>query len=430
MTLGIDLTVLQTPHRMRGIGSTVINFINNLALEEKKKHDYIFFVYKEDESPLDLLNLADLNYQVRYVSKIERIQFRLPGRLSIVNGVLNQARTYSQILLGDARLKQLNDLDIFLQFDQNQPLPSRSKVKSLLVVYDIIPYVLESDYLWGYRTARSHGKTRLGALRTLYHRKKYISRLRKITARAQRLIAISQHTKEDFIKYVGVRPEKIDVCYLGVATPETQDTTPVFHQYVSSSWGYIPKQVDLSDKQFILFVGGADPRRKLVDLVASFNNLRAQGHDIRLILAGDTMNGAYDVPNTALQYYFKHTSYLDDIIFVGFISDTQRDWLYSNAVAFIYPSIYEGFGLPILEAMRYGTPVITYNNSSISEIAGDAVLYAKDFKEIREAIESLISEPAVRKLYKKRGLHHSQKFKWQDTSKQILSIAKTTAQNR
>lgn len=173
-----------------------------------------------------------------------------------------------------------------------------------------------------------------------------------------------------------------------------------------------------------MFVGGADPRRRLVDLVAAFNNLRAQGHDIKLVLAGDTMLGAFMVPHLELQEYLKHTSYLDDIHFVGFVNDAQRDWLYQNALAFVYPSLYEGFGLPILEAMQYGTPVVSYNNSSISEISGDAAIIVNDYYNIVEVVNKLLTDTEQYKRLVSAGKKQAAKFSWQETSRAIFETTR------
>lgn len=427
MTIGIDLTVLQSPHRMRGIGSTVINFINSLSTDIKNTHRFIFYVYINEEDPLKLLALDGVNYETRVIQRPKRIRLPLPGRLKIINGALNQARTFLNILSGDSRIKNTAGLDRFIQFDQNQPVPAKHKVASAMVLYDIIPYVMESDYLWSYKTARAKGKSRKGALRQHYHRRKYITRLRKLTKKATYLIAISQHTKNDFIKHVGIDASKITVCHLGITNKQIQDSgVPTFEKYELTSWGYMPRQFELKGKKFLLFVGGADPRRKLVELVAAFNNLRAQGQDIYLVFAGDTMKGAQAIPNDELRDYFSNTSYLDNIFFLGFVTDTQREWLYKHTLAFVYPSVYEGFGLPVLEAMKYGTPVITYNNTSIKEIGGEAVIYVSDFSGIIEATKTLLTQPRHKKTLTTNGIQQAGKYKWSTTTVKIISKLENT----
>lgn len=419
MTVGIDLTVLQTPHRMRGIGYTVIQFINNLSQKDKQDHNFVFYLYEGDVSPLELLNLQNLNYEIRLATLPKRINLSLPGKLKIINGFLNQLNEQRDLYFGDSRLKSTNDLDTFIQFDQNRALPSR--VRSSLVLYDLIPYILESDYLWGYRVARANGKTRKGAIRTSYHRYNYRRRTKLITRRASKLLAISEHTKNDFVKYIGIKPNRIAVCLLGVEPlSDSVATDDKQIEYYQTSWGNLRREINLTSTKYLLFVGGADPRRKLIDLVAAFNNLVARGEDIHLVLVGDTMHGPLSIPNIALQKYFKNTSYLDRIHFMGFASNGQKEWLYKNAFAFVYPSVYEGYGLPVLEAMRYNIPVITYPNSSIMEVGQDAAIYTYGFEGILEVVNKLLNDKKYYENYANRGPKQANKFLWSTTSKKFM----------
>lgn len=425
MKIGIDISVLQTGHRMRGIGYTVINFVNHLPKEAKLKHTFVFFMYEPDDkndNPLNLLDLDGLEYETRFIKLPWKSSLRLPGKLNVINSLFNYIHTRKDLFFGDSRIKNLAGVDRFMQFSQSQALPARRKVKSSVILYDLIQYVMEYDYLPSYQTARTKQHSRKGAWRLHQYRRNYISKLERICRKAGQLIAISQHTKDDFVKFLGIKPEKIDVCLLGVSSllVEGKNNTPGLKAYLPTSWGDIPGEVVLNDVPFLLFVGGADPRRKLNDLVAAFNNLRAQGHDLKLVLAGDTMLGASKVPNVELQEYLKHTSYIEDILFVGFVDDFQRDWLYKNAVAFVYPSVYEGFGLPILEAMQYGTPVITYKNSSIEEIAGNAAIFAEDYLKISDAVSRILTDPEHKQRYIKAGRAQAKRFTWNQTSKNII----------
>jgi glycosyltransferase involved in cell wall biosynthesis len=282
---------------------------------------------------------------------------------------------------------------------------------------------MESDYLWSYRTARLKGCSRKGALRRALLRRRYIGHLKTMGRRAHQLFAISDYTKRDFVKYTRTSEAKIQITYLGIdeSLPAKSTEGTTFTQYMESSWGQLPQAVDLIEKPFLLFLGGADPRRKLIDLFAAYNNLKARGYDIRLVLAGDTMKGRRSLPTSELQNYLANESYISDIAFLGFVDDTQREWLFDHALAMVYPSVYEGFGLPVLEAMRYGTPVITYNNSSIKEIAGDAAIFAHDSISIFKSVEMLLLKPGKRASYSARGKAQASKFSWSKTVTVIVS---------
>lgn len=425
MKIGLDLTVIQTPHRMRGIGATAIHFVKNIPKSQKKKHTFILYLYEENrDEALSVLDLNGLSYEVKNVQKEEKIKLNVPRKLAIAETVLSNIRDKLYSYGGDPRIKDESELDAFLQFDQMQSLPKLNKVKTGVILYDLIPYVMESDYLWTYKTARRNLKSRKGSLRRAFLRKKYITKVRSIAKKADVLIAISKHTKNDFVKYAGISKSKIEVVHLGIDNSQVEKTKEnlPFKRYVENSWGSFPKPIDLNKKPFLLFIGGADARRKLIDLVTAYNNLKAQGYNIRLVLAGDVMTGPSAIPIVDVQRYIKSSSYFDDIAFLGFVTDEQKEWLYSNAVAMVYPSVYEGFGLPILEAMQHGTPVITYKNTSIYEVAGDAAIYTHDGLSIKTVTKKLLSDPKLTAKYGVLGRQQASKYSWRKTSQRILGL--------
>lgn len=424
MTLGFDLSPLQSGSRMRGIGYTLINILNNLSDDTKKQHSFVFYVEdKEGSSPLELIDTEGMNYSVKLLESF--VPYRhLPRSLRVITKIINMARAGGYRWVGSRRFKSVSGIDVFFQIDHSFGLPLRYRTRSVLFIHDVIPYVMESEYLWSYRTARQRGLSRKGAAGCLVARLLYVVKIKLVVRRARALIANSEWTKGDFVRFFGVNPHKITVCPLGVNTsvqPSTLGTTPPeFNQAVASSWGYLPEPVDLTTKPFLLFIGGADPRRRLVDLVAAFTNLRAQGHDLRLVLTGDSMQSPATIANPRLQEYLKSASYTDDIAFLGFITDEQRDWLYSNALAFVFPSVYEGFGLPILEAMQAGCPVVYYKNTATAEVAGDAAIEAHDFHDIKRCIQELLADPAKRQEYVQKGRKQAAKFSWEVTAQNVL----------
>jgi glycosyltransferase involved in cell wall biosynthesis len=197
-------------------------------------------------------------------------------------------------------------------------------------------------------------------------------------------------------------------------------------RYISTSWGYIQRATSLADKNFILFVGGADNRRKLADLVATFNQLKARGSDLCLVLSGDTMRGPNAIPSPDVQNALGSSPFLDDIYFMGFTDDATRNWLYKHAKAFVFPSTYEGFGLPVLEAMEFETPVICYDNLAVREVGGALPLYATDVLTLTQAVERVLSmsKDDLQSL-KKRGRQHSRTFSWKATATAILAAVKS-----
>lgn len=424
-TIGIDLTPIQGPHRMRGVGSVVINVMRHLSDKDRKKHKLVLFLYEQGkEAALDLVK-ADLlqDYEVRIVKPAPSQPPNLKTKAGLLHLPVRLRNALADHRLGSKRITIVDDLDVFLQFEQDI-LPPRG-VKSVVIAYDLIPYILESDYLWNYDTARhKHHYSRRGALKAQLKRSLYLKKVKTAMNRSEKIIAISNHTKQDFLKYLEVPRDKIDVVYLGVSeytTPKHAKPTSV-ERYLNSSWGDINVKIALPDTPFLLFVGGADPRRKLADLVHAFNLLRAQGNDLHLVLAGDTMLGPNSIPNAEAKHALLSSSYLDDIYMLGFVEELTREWLYQNATAFVYPSTYEGFGLPVLEALRYRTPVITYDNSSIREIAGEKVSYAAGYKGIAAAAKELLISLNTKETSHNEKLNISDEFSWSKTSKTIMRL--------
>jgi len=429
MNIGIDITALQSPHRMRGIGATVINFINNIPEDLQRKHKYTLYAKNfspsDSSDPTSLLRLDNLDYEIvtsDFYAPVVNVllgKSKLSRLMSNILKVPAKTRELRRYARGETRIDGLNKLDQFIAFDQNLPLPSKKKVPTTLVVYDLIPLLFEKDYLWSYSTARRNHKTRTRSLLIQSERWAYKYKLKMNIKNAKRVIAISEHTKQDLLKTFRTQEDKIEVCHLGVSA-KNEKLSGDIKEYLATSWGPIQKELDLKGVKYLLFIGGADKRRKIEDLVAAFNNLRGRGHSIDLVLAGDTMYGPYEVPSPDLQEYFTHTSYLSNVHFLGFVEEAQKRWLYQNALAFVYPSIYEGFGLPIIESMAHGTPVITYQNSSIQEVASDKVLYAKNPTDIARSTVSLLENWNLRKKLSDEGLEHSRKFSWPKTAVKII----------
>ena len=430
MTIGVDISSLQGPHRMRGIGYTLINFINSLSADIKKQHEFVFYFYagEEYEDPLAILNLEGISYEVRPLGQAKKITKTLPGKLHLLTRLLNQVISVSDVYRGDSRISDTSGLTVFLQTDQSINLP-RGSVKKVFIAYDLIPYVLEWDYLWNYRTARKHGLPLQAAIRCAGRRWMYIHKLRVNSNRADKILAISNVTKIDYMQYVGVPENKIVTTPLGVNVPNVRAKEDIqMFRYLPSSWGYLRKPYVFDSTPYILFVGGADKRRRLDEVVTAFNHLRAQNFNLKLVLAGDSMKGPMNISTEITQHAFNDSSYINDVIFLGFVDDMQRDWLYKNALAFIFPSRYEGFGLPVLEAFTYGCPVISYVNQATVEVAGSCPYYVEGAAGIIKAVETISHLSAHdRKLKAEKCIAKAEKFSWPQTSKDIIRELESVA---
>ncbi len=422
MRIAFDLSAIQSDHRLRGIGQTVTNIIENIPEEYSKKHTFIFYMGGEDHSVLEELNLGGIKYETRQINPASALQLRLPGRLGVVVTGINQLISLKDYYFGDSRITNTEDVDVFIQCDQSQPLPKRHGQKNVYIAYDIIPYILSRDYLWDYKITRTRGYSRRYATRQAIKRWFYIKKLRVSGRKADLVLAISEQTKNDFIKYVHVAENKIETIPLGVPnnTGDLIDTAPQLFKFIKNSWGYKKTPITLtSDDNFLLYVGGADPRRKVEDLVSAYNQLRATGNNLKLVLAGDSMQGPSEIANSSIRRSLESSSYKEDIIFMGFVPQQTREWLYKNALAYVYPSKYEGFGLPVLEAMAHGTPVICYRNSATEEVAGALPIYTEGSVGIKESILKLINTPAT-KVERDALKEKAKLYDWLETTTKIM----------
>lgn len=419
MKIGIDMSPLQGPHRMRGIGYVTRNFIENIP-DEYLSNQFVFYVNQNAEiSPTAMIESlkvsTKLNYELRN-TKNSSPEPNSRSKLSKAKRAYKNTRSFKK---GASNFGDVNDLDVFIQFDQSKPFPKlRKKSKKVLIAYDLIPYILENEYLWNYRTSRIKGQSRKSSIKNHLRRELYRKNIKNNSETADIILAISEVTKKDFTKYLGIDSTKIKVITLGSTKHKenkfSEKETITIDKYRKTSFGHYPKPYTIrKDDKFIMFVGGADARRKLEDLVAAFNQLRSRGVDLKLFLAGDTMKGVDTIPTPGAYLALKNSAYIDDIIFAGFIDDNTRDWLYKNTNALVFPSIYEGFGLPVVEALRYGTNVISYDNQATLEIAGDIPLYAYNVPTLMQAISRCL----------KNKVSYTKDIKtvsWEETSANIM----------
>lgn len=230
---------------------------------------------------------------------------------------------------------------------------------------------------------------------------------------ARRVIAVSEATRRDVAALFGVPAERIDVVYNGVDAgfgPAPQDQVEAFRRRHG-----LPER-------YLLHVGTLEPRKNLVRLVQAFHGARQRSQDlqsVKLILVGGK-GWDYDV-------IFQETERLglqDVVIFAGYAPDETLPWWYRAAAGFVYPSLLEGFGLPVLEAMACGAPVITSRVSSLPEVAGDAALLVDptSIAELADALARLLTDKALADDLRQRGLARSATFSWQRTAQETAAV--------
>ncbi len=239
--------------------------------------------------------------------------------------------------------------------------------------------------------------------------------------RSKRIITVSEFTKEDLISQFKVKAEKIAVTYEGVANlakgrdslfVAKLDNQETLHQY------HI-------DNNFLLYVGNAYPHKNLEMLLKVFAKLLHLKPELRLVLIGkeDYFYKRVHESARALNLWQKE-NINSPVVFPGYISDAQLEVLYSEARAYIFPSLYEGFGLPPLEAMARSCPVLSSNRTSLPEILGTAALYFDPENEVEmlEKILRILDEEDLRKNLILSGLEQVKKYSWWQCANQTLAV--------
>ena len=218
------------------------------------------------------------------------------------------------------------------------------------------------------------------------------------------ILSDSEHTKRDIIKFFNIDSSLIHVVPLGYSfDPE--------NRIYGERSGELLNDMGI-EKPYILYLGALDPR-KGTDVIADAFKL-IKNTDVNLVLAGTGGQWAEDVLKPGLRGMEEKGR----VIFPGYVSEEQKYALLSNAEIFLFPSEYEGFGLPVLEAMTCGCPVITTNVSSLPEVGGDAVEYVspKNSEELAEKIDKILGDREYADELKKKGLDQSKLFSWEKTA--------------
>lgn len=229
-----------------------------------------------------------------------------------------------------------------------------------------------------------------------------------LSVRVRHIITVSEYSKERIVKCLKIRPEKISVIPLGVDSR--------FIVIKEQEKAAIKKKLNLPNR-FVLSLGSVEPRKNIQTLLASWQQWDDRPLDLKLVIAGGSSKifsnmNLRDSP--------------DDVIFTGRIDEEDLPSLYAAAEIFVYPSLYEGFGLPPLEAMSCGVPVITSNSTSLPEVVGNAAILIDplNIDEITEAMKRIITNKILAEDLISKGIIQSRKFSWKETAEKTLEVIK------
>jgi glycosyltransferase involved in cell wall biosynthesis len=282
----------------------------------------------------------------------------------------------------------LRDLKATLYHSPYYLMPYRSGVPTVLSAYDVIPLIYPQYYTAAQRLIFRLAHTL--AVKT-----------------ARLTVAISEATRTDLIQRLGARPDRI------LVTPLAAD--PCFAPQSTAAIQAVREKYHLPER-YVLYVGSNKPHKNLARLVAAFSSVQRPTSNVQLVIAG-----SWDERYPEAKQLAEGN---DRIRFLGPISDADLPALYSSALAFVFVSEYEGFGLPPLEAMACGTPVIASNTSSLPEVVGDAGLLVDphDVGAIAAALARIMDDAVLQADLKQRSLARAAQFSWEQTARLTLDV--------
>ncbi len=375
MKIGIDIRVLARGART-GVEEYTINLLSHLlGLDQNIEYSLFYNAWRK----------VKLNYPWLAYKNVQLNDFKIPNRFLFVSAKY-QRRPKLDKLLGGVDL-------YFNPHFFNAPISRRCRK---VVVFHDLSFERHPEYFsWRKRAWQ-----------------KLLISAQAEAKRADGIIAVSESTKQDLIDLYQINPEKIKVIYSGVGS----QFKPI-KKIPAGQLKEIRRKYQLPPR-FILYFGTIEPRKNLVNLIKAFEILR-QKHQVKLVLAGIKGWLYSDIFKLARQ-----SRYRDQIIFTGFVQEKDKPYLYNLAELFVYPSFFEGFGFPLLEAMACGRPAVTSHTSSLPEVAGRGGLMVDPYKidELAMAMGQIISQPDLAAKLSAQGLVQAKKFSWSKSAQATLDF--------
>jgi glycosyltransferase involved in cell wall biosynthesis len=381
MRIGIDCRHFYDVHANKGAGIERYTYhLVKTLLQLDTTNQFVLFFYS-DLSPETIYKAKGNNPRIRIVKL-----FRSTSKIPLYDNHIRFVKVLKQAQL---------DLTVF----PANIIPLFYKGKSLLIIHDLAIYLHPEwfpDKQWF--------ATRVLVPRSL--------------KKAETIVAISQSTKRDLLKlFKRIPEEKVRVIHPGVKVKD---------EYMFEEAEKVMKKFDIKD-DYILFIGTIEPRKNIANLIKAFSNYLFDHEEskVNLVLAG--IRGWKFQPIFQFLKNINQRLPESQIKYIGKVSNRERNILIKKAQAFVFPSKYEGFGFPVVEAMALKIPVLTSNNSSLREIAGEEnalLVNPDDANELRQGIKKILDDKILRQRLVTNGEKRAAEFSWEKTVRMLQTLIK------
>lgn len=374
MRIGIDARF--AVHKRRGIGNYALKLVDNLARIDSS-NEYVLYIDKED---VDKVLPRKSNFKIKKIS---------PSNYLV----------WEQIVLPVHAKK--DGVDVLHCTGNTAPILLDKRIRLIISLHDVM-------YLKDY-SELPKSVSRYQRMGRLY-RKAIVP---KAVSRLSVALTVSEFSKKDIMRHIPkLDGDRIEVVYEAANESYSQIDKISALQKIRNKFGI--------ESNYILTLGALDPRKNTELVIKKFIELKNESNINEILLV-------VGIPNwkqTGFYNIVRESGLEEDIIFTDFVSEDELVLLYNGASMFLYPSLYEGFGMPLLEAMACGTPVITSNVSSMPEIAGDAafLINPDNGKELKAAVLKLLNDKNLRNNLIARGLKRAKEYSWVKTATKTLAI--------
>lgn len=372
MKIGIDIRVLLDKY-YSGIPEYVYNLLLNILEQDQDNEYYLFY---------NSWHKVSLPPKLLVYKNVHIINTSYPNK--VFNYILQKIFSYPKID------KVLGGVDVFWSPHFNFTSLNKN-TRNILTVHDLS--FLRYPHFFSWR-------------KNFWHK---ALNIQKSIRRADMIVAVSENTKNDLIELMNISQDRVRIIYSGNKGAESVNHELALKRL--KEWGI--------NKEFILYLGNIEPRKNITGLIKAYNQLREKAYNYNLVLAG-SLGWKKDKIISA----WKESKYKEDIKFLHYVNQQEKSILYSQAKVFVYPSYYEGFGFPPLEAMSYNLPVVCSNVSSLPEIVSQAAIMVNpySFDSISRGIREILDDRKIEKYLINQGQQQIKKFSWSKTAQKYIDL--------